>query len=137
MLRLATDTDIPELVRMMLAVKADSGWANEPGAYNADTLTEWTALQLRESWGLCVVWEADPARLSAFCGVTFDALLHPPHLPFVYEWGWYGPVREAALCWRACTDWGRKHGAVYGKRATSNGRVHARRIEETMTWEKL
>lgn len=137
MIRLATDDDIPTLITLLLAMKATSGWANEYEALNDDLIRIWVTERLHHARNLCVVWAADDDRVTAFCGVTLNTQFHPPYVLYMHEWGWYGPPKQAARCWRHCTIWGKKHGAVYGYRGTNEPTLHPRRITERTTWEKL
>ena len=131
MIRLATEQDILWLIEQMLIVKSTTAWKDVPGAYHADTLRPFLLNQLRAADSVCYVWD-DP--VDAFCGVTYGRMHVPPHLPYVFEWGWAGPPKHAVACWRACTHWATRRGAVLACRSVSQPGVS---IRETLTWERL
>lgn len=137
MVRLAQEQDLSWLIQAMLHVKRSSAWRDETTEYNEQSLRDFLTTQLHNSHSVCYVWQADDDRPEAFCGVLLQRLVQPPHMPLVSEWGWAGPTRQAVKCWRACTQWGKKQGAVYGYRVTASNNVHPRRITESVTWEKL
>jgi len=131
MLRLATHDDIPQLTTALLNLKAQTAWKDEPLEQNPQRVAEFVTGQLTSPESVCYVWD-DPAH--GFCGVRFAWMHLPPHLPYVFEWGWDGSPRAAVRCWRACCEWGKKRGAVYGLRTTS---TPGSRVTERCTWERL
>jgi len=132
MIRLATAADIPWLVEQMLRVKAETNWRTLEGDYTAETLRPFLTTCLGSAHSVCYLWD-DP--MDAFCGVTLGAMYLPPHLPYVFEWGWAGPSRHSIECWRACRRWGQRHGAVLAARGLADSRTT--QIRETITWERL
>jgi hypothetical protein len=137
MFRLAHYSDLAYLIHAMLAIKQQTGWRDEPGAYTAETLGVFLTKRLYDPCSVCYVWEADNGVPTAFCGCYLTRLFLPPYMPVLLEWGWTGPKRQAVSCWRACTQWGKKNGAVYAQRATTSIKLHPRRIDTTVVWEKL
>jgi hypothetical protein len=133
MLRQATSTDIPLLTAGMLALKDHTQWRIIKGAYNSETLTQFLQQQLESATSVCYLWD-DPLD-GAFCGVSLGRMHLPPHLPYVFEWGWMGKPRTAAQCWRACTKWGKRHGAMLGCRTIAG--IDNRHVTELVTWEVL
>jgi hypothetical protein len=138
MLRLAQSTDVPHLTRLMLQLRASTGWRDEqPTGYNAESVHEFLNQRLHDPCSVCYVWQANDGDPAAFCGATLNRLTHPPYVPVLHEWGWSGARRDTVKCWRACTKWAKKRGAEYGYRVTGSAEVHPRRIVESVTWEKL
>ena len=137
MIRLAQHTDIEHIAQMMLELKQHTGWrhAIHPG-YNRDALVEFVGHELLNPASVVYVC-SDGGEVVAFCGCSLGQLPWPPYLVTIGEWGWAGPARESARCWRACVEWGKKRGAGVAYRVTGQPGRRAKRVTETVTWEVL
>jgi hypothetical protein len=133
MIRLATEQDIPVLVRGMLQLRQQTAWASVEGDYSDVSLRQFLTLRLRAIDSVCYLWD-DP--VDACCGITLNTMFHPPYLPYVHEWAWWGAPRPAVQCWHACLEWGRRQGAVYSLRVQSQPGP-ATSVHELAIWEKL
>jgi hypothetical protein len=138
MIQLATEQHIPYIVEGMLALKQQTGWAayDQPG-YNRDTLTAYTTARLYDPQSVCYLWCDGDGTPVAFCGASLSTFHLPPHMPLVFEWGWFGRPRAAAQCWQACMKWGKKHGATLAFYSRSTPGQRKDRVIEHQTWRVL
>ena len=138
MMRLATERDIPYILEGMLQLKQQTGWAAyvQPG-YNATSLTTYLYDRLYDPQSVCVVWQPLNGIPSAFCGGSLSTFHLPPHMPLVFEWGWFGRPRHAAQCWHHVKQWGKKHGATLAFYSRSTPGRRANRVQEHQTWSVL
>lgn len=136
MIRLATHKDIPQIVEGMLALKAQTGWANYGRAgYTRESLRVFLTERLNSSNDVLYVWDDD--SITAFCGGSMSNFLLPPHMPIVLEWGWFGLRRDAAECWSMVKRWGKRRGAELAYRVLARPGSSSTRIREEVTWEVL
>lgn len=136
--RLAQHTDVVQLVQLMLELKQHSGWSRVTHAgWTIDALTGFIRDKLLDPKSMVYVCDDQHGVVTAFCGVTLGQLPWPPSSTTVYEWGWYGPARQATMCWKAARHWGYQQGAEYGYRATAQRSVTQGRVKELATWEVL
>jgi hypothetical protein len=137
MFRLATLDDTPALVDAMYKLKDQSQWAAVEEHAPTAQLTDWIRERLSSPRSVCYVWDDGRDDISAFCGASLSQFYLPPHMPTVFEWGWYGSPKRAVQCWRACCAWGKKHGAEWAGRVSGKVGTDPRRVIEAITWEKL
>lgn len=136
--RFAQHTDVAQLVQLMLELKQHSGWRDVTHAgWTVDALTGFIRHKLLDPRSVVYVCDGSDNVVTGFCGVTLGQLPWPPTSTTVYEWGWYGPARQAAACWKAARAWGRQQGAEYAYRATAQRSVTQCRVKELATWEVL
>jgi hypothetical protein len=120
----------------MLSLKARTGWARVTVDYTIQTLTPFLYAQLADPRTVLYVWD-DGTGVQAFCGGALSSLYLPPHDPTVFEWGWFGPAKQAVACWHAVQAWGRVMGAKWAGRVRPIPGTRADRVEEAMVWEAL
>lgn len=137
MLRLANDKDVPWLTDQMLKLQPETAWAKWQGGYDSVSLSRFLNERLHDPNSVCYVWDDGHSGLSAFCGTSINHFPLPPHVPVMFEWGWRGRAKESARCWRACCEWAKRRGAVYGCRVSGRPGSNDRRVCELVTWEKL
>lgn len=135
MLRLATPYDIPSINKLFFALKAQTGWAQVHEQATDAELYDFTLSKLQSPTSVCYVW--DDGDIRSFCGASLSHFYIPPYMPTVFEWGWAGPPKLAVTCWRACCDWGRKHGAAWAGRVTGKPGMNPDKVTESITWERL
>lgn len=138
MLRLLRHTDIDTVVRMMLALRHTTAWSKYTReGYTYEALQQFISDRAFDPRSVCYVWDTGHGGVSAFCGGTLTPFNLPPHMPVVYEWGWYGSPREAVTCWKQVCAWAKLRGAELGYRVSGRPGSTMNKFCELGTWEVL
>ena len=137
MIRLAREDDTPAIIQGMLALKPLTGWAlyDRPG-YDESSLTYFLYKRMADPRSVLYVWDVGTS-ISAFCGGSLDRFYLPPHMPLVFEWGWWGPPREAVQCYQAVARWGKRHGAELIGHVKARPGMQANAIHEHIVWKVI
>ena len=138
MVRLAQLSDLPFITHGLLNLKQQTAWSRyKQSGYNNDTLSQFIKDRLVDSQSVCYVSCCGDGQLCAFCGGSLNRFYLPPHMPLVFEWGWFGPSKQATECWHAVVQWGRKHGAELAGRVRAHPGSRPGKIVEQYVWKVL
>lgn len=135
MVRLATHTDCPDIAQGLLELVPRTGWAMYKHGVTYQDVLEFVTNRLVDP--SCVLYVYDGGAVTAFCGASLSQLYVPPYHKTVYEWGWYGPPRQAALVWQAAKAWGKRHGAKLAGYISAKPGTSVTTIHEPYIWKVL
>lgn len=138
MIRLAQASDVPSVTEQMIQLQSRTAWAQfKEWGYNHASLSRFIHEKLSDPNAVLYVWDDGDDRVAAFCGGALNLFYLPPHMPLVFEWGWFGPPRQAAACWRAVKSWGKRRGARLAGRVRTQPGTSAHVADEHMIWKVL
>lgn len=132
MVRLATHTDVYRIATQLYQLKEKSTWAQwQHEGWNIPDLVDFVLNKMGDPYSALFVTD------HAFCGGSLGRMVLPPYFPYVAEWGWDGPKREAVECLNALFEWGKQHGAELGGYTLNQVGKSSKKVSDTVVWRKL
>lgn len=136
MIRLATHTDVAEIAQGLYDLVQNTGWKHYPNDVGVADVEEFVMAKLMDPQCVMYVYERD-GKVVAFCGAALGRMFIPPYHRSVYEWGWYGPKREAVKVWQQAVMWGRSKGAKIAGYVSAHPGSRTNVVDEHIIWKVL
>ena len=133
MIRQWQPTDIPLVTLAMLDLKKktifeDSGYDTDP-----QEGVKWLHNVYLDHMKTVYIYEDEDGQVQGICAVGLEENMFPPHVRVLSEWCMWGDSPKVmAQLWKQAKWWGKTHGALFAKRATS-----VEHNREVVKWEKL
>lgn len=134
-IRPVQEAELSMCAKALLDLQDTTAWRRSQGHLNQADLESWMYLALTSRDDLSLFVADEAGTIVGGCGGAMGQQMLPPHVPYVWEWIWWGrDKRILAKTWRAVVAWGREKGAWLSCRLkyTSQGPIH-----ESARWEWL
>jgi len=127
---------VAEIAQGLHDLVQQTGWKQYPHGVTVAQVQAFVQEKLLDPQCVMYVYEVD-SKVVAFCGAALGRMFVPPHHRSVYEWGWYGPKREAVTVWQRVVEWGRKKGATIAGYVSAKPGTRTNVVEEHIIWKVL
>ena len=129
--RLWVPGDFAAIALILAHHRANSEWSKFPEIETPlDELIKWVTQKYMDPWYTAYVKTDEQGDIVTCVGANLCDNSHPPQFRQINDWCMWGhSVRDIAVLWKLCKQWGKGRGAIIAQRGTVTPHYQITRME--------